>query len=276
MSLRCKLGIHEWDGCVCRRCSGKRDKHHDWSKDCEVCARCGRSRKEIHRFDYERCTVCGKERDKSMQGSFTDPRDGHEYRTIRIGNQVWMAENLAWLPGVSSQDTGSDTLGHCYVYGYDGSDIGTAKNHPNYAHYGVLYNWLAAVNACPPGWHLPSDEEWKILEKFEGMNRLDAERLNFGDRSSGSVGTKLKSGAEWGDGDNGKNTHGFTALPGGYRGFDGGFFDLGDYASFWSSTEGRDKIYALARYLDYNCGGVFRTNYSYKRGGLSVRCLKDD
>lgn len=276
MSFKCKIGIHTWDGCLCTKCTAIRHSHHDWSVDCEKCCRCGRSRSEFHRWDYDVCTICGKERGKNLLGTYTDPRDGHEYKTIRIGNQTWMAENLAWLPAVSSNETGSDTGSHFYVYGYDGTDVGSAKANPNYRHYGVLYNWTAAMESCPPGWHLPGDEEWKILEKFEGMSRLDANRINFGNRTSGSVGSKLKSGSDWGVGDNGTNTHGFTALPGGYRGFDGGFSDLGDYASFWSSTEGKDPIYAWARYLDYKCLGVFRTNYSYKRGGFSVRCLMDD
>jgi uncharacterized protein (TIGR02145 family) len=186
-----------------------------------------------------------------------------------------MAENLAFLPAVGGQKNGSDSVHHFYVYGYEGTDVAEAKATANYLKYGVLYNWLAAVESCPPGWHLPEDEEWKILEQFEGMNRLDAETINHGTRSSGAAGSKLKSGSGWGDGDNSKNTHGFTALPGGYRGFDGGFFDLGEYASFWSASEGKESSYAWARYLDYNCEGVFRTNHSYKRGGFSVRCLKN-
>ncbi len=275
MSIKCQIGIHNWDGCECTLCHAKRNKLHDWSEDCEECSRCGRSRKDSHRWDYDKCSVCGKERDKNLLGSFTDPRDGHEYKTIRIGKQVWMAENLAWLPDISTQDTGSDTDSHRYVYGYEGTIVEAAKANPNYVKYGVLYNWPAAIESCPEGWHLPDDEEWIILEEFEGMKHLDAERKNMGDRSSGFAGSKLKSGSAWGVDDDSLNTHGFTALPGGYRGFDGGFFDLGGYASFWSATLGKEPEYAWARYLDHNCRGVFRTNYGYKRGGFSVRCVKN-
>jgi uncharacterized protein (TIGR02145 family) len=276
MSLKCMLGLHDWNGCVCRECNKTRDQGHNWSGNCEKCSTCGMERHEFHLWENDRCSACGKERDMNRIGSFIDPRDRRVYRTVRIGDQTWMAENLVWLPCVTGSADGSDTESRFYVYGYEGTIVEEAREFDSFGYYGVLYNWPAALEACPPGWHLPSDEEWKILERFEGMSPTDAERINKGERSSGKVGAKLKSGTDWGSGGNGLNTHGFTALPGGYRGFDGGFADLGEYASFWSSTEYQHSDYAWARYLDINSGGVFRTNYSYKRGGFSVRCVKND
>ena len=97
-----------------------------------------------------------------------DP-DGRSYETILIGNQIWMAENLAYLPAVSPSINGSPTEKHYYVYGYEGSTTTQAKNHSNYQQYGVLYNWEAALTACPDGWRLPSYADWLILEKQMGM-----------------------------------------------------------------------------------------------------------
>lgn len=88
-------------------------------------------------------------------GTFTDPRDGHVYKTITIGTQTWMAENLAYLPvaasnvTVGSEDSGNEGKPFYYVY--------------DLAKYGVLYNWYAALTAAPPGWHLSTDAEWTIL-----------------------------------------------------------------------------------------------------------------
>ena len=94
-------------------------------------------------------------------GTFTDPRDGKVYKTVKIGTQVWMAENLAYLPTVSSKIEWSETSPTYNVYGYQGTSISDAKTTDNFATYGGLYNWPAAVTACPDGWYLPSDEDWK-------------------------------------------------------------------------------------------------------------------
>ena len=80
-------------------------------------------------------------------GTFTDSRDGNEYNWVQIGNQVWMAENLAYLPSVNMVADGSeDAAGsYYYVYGYDGTNVTDAKATANYTTYGVLYNWTAAM-----------------------------------------------------------------------------------------------------------------------------------
>ena len=83
---------------------------------------------------------------------FVDSRDGKVYKYTTIGNQTWMAENLAYLPEVCNVDEGCGF----YVYGYEGADLQLAKATENYHEYGVLYNYLSASDACPVGWHLPS------------------------------------------------------------------------------------------------------------------------
>ncbi|MGI6410801.1 MAG: FISUMP domain-containing protein [Bacteroidales bacterium] len=83
-----------------------------------------------------------------------DARDGNAYKTVKIGNQIWLAENLKYLPSVVGPGTESESTPYYYVYGYNGTNVTDAKATSNYATYGVLYNWTAAMDACPDGWHL--------------------------------------------------------------------------------------------------------------------------
>ena len=205
------------------------------------------------------------------EGTFIDTRDQHKYNTVKIGDQTWLAENLVWLPAVSPFVEGSKTDPHYYVYGYAGQSVDTAKSTKNYASYGVLYNWAAALTACPAGWHLPSDEEWKILETHLGMSQDDAYAEGW--RDSGAIGTVLKTTAGWSNDGSGSNTAGFAAHPGGYRHDDGGFSYLGDIASFWSSTQTADSL-VWNRYLSHYDDGVYRIVYEQSYG-FSVRCLQD-
>ena len=208
-------------------------------------------------------------------GIFTDPRDGNTYPYKNIGTQTWMIKNLAWLPAVSPSKDYSVTSPYYYVIGYEGSSVSAAKATPNYTTYGVLYNWEAAKTACPPGWHLPTDEEWKTLEKYLGMSEADANLVDD-TRLSGAVGGKLKESGNthWKSPNEGaNNSSGFTALPGGNRNFGGDFSYLGSYAYFWSSSES-DASLAWYRYLYYGDDGVYR-NYSYRYYGFSARCLQN-
>ena len=171
----------------------------------------------------------------TINESFSDIRDGNQYETVIIGEQCWMAENLAYLPVVSSAFEGSTDEAYYYVNGYNGNNVAEAKSTDNYRTYGVLYNWNAANISCPKGWHLPSDEEWKILEKHLGMSSSDADDTWW--RSSGDVGIKLKSISGWKYDLNGDNSSGFKALPGGNRAPKGLVLMVGYGASFWSSSE---------------------------------------
>ncbi|MCX6223788.1 MAG: hypothetical protein NTV01_03410, partial [Bacteroidia bacterium] len=204
--------------------------------------------------------------------TFTDSRDSRVYKCIQIGTQTWMAENLAYLPAVSPSSAFSDTDPYYYVYGYEGSTVASAKGTANYTTYGVLYNWPAALTACPSGWHLPTDEEWKVLEKNQGMSQSDADASGL--RSTGSVGGKLKEAgtSHWISPSTGAtNISGFTALPGGYHDRYGGFSGLGNGALFWSSSEIGSS--AWNRYLYYSGDGVYRYTCIHS-DGFSVRCLQ--
>jgi uncharacterized protein (TIGR02145 family) len=212
-----------------------------------------------------------------------DP-DGKSYAIVKIGTQTWMAENLAWLPAVSPSGKGSDSVKYYYVYGYEDSLVSPAKNTANYKLFGVLYNWPAAMNegskslsvpgavqdVCPSGWHVPRDEEWKMLESFLGMSQEETDSIYL--RSSGDVGEKLKSSLGWYNESNGSNASGFTTLPGGYRNLHGSFDKQGDYALFWSATLSDTAVWY--RSLSYNDSGVFRL-MTLQSHGFSVRCVKD-
>ena len=189
----------------------------------------------------------------------TDP-DGMNYPIVKIGEQTWMAENLAYLPSVSPSSDVSETSPFYYVFGYEGNNVGEVKSSTNYTTYGVLYNWEAAKYSCPSGWHLPSDTEWTTLVDHLGS----------------SAGGKMKETGttHWAILNMGAtNESGFTALPGGSRDGDSGFYNLGYDASFWSSS-GDGLSYAWDRNLGNDYDGVDRGNF-YRSYGFSVRCLRN-
>jgi uncharacterized protein (TIGR02145 family) len=209
---------------------------------------------------------CKKDDDNNNQipgnGLLTDARDGAVYKTVTIGDQVWMAENLKYLPSVNGPGTGSETTPLYYVIGYDGTNVSDAKATANFSKYGVLYNWTAAKTACPAGWHLPGDTEWTQLTDFLGGEAVSGGKLK-------ETGT-----AHWNDPNEGATDEvGFTALPGSYRNINGTFNILGDYAYWWSATEYSDNN-AWFRVIFFNSSVVFR-NFQNKEVGYSVRCVKD-
>jgi uncharacterized protein (TIGR02145 family) len=222
---------------------------------------------------------CSKEPLFTDDGIFTDYRDNHDYKWVQIGDQVWMAENLAWLPSVSPSSVGSAISPTYYVLFYQGYEVDVAKASSKYKTYGVLYNWVAARTACPENWHLPADEEWKVLEMYLGMSQPDADAML--NRISGLVGIKLKSTSGWKDPKkkHTSNSSGFTALPGDWRYFQdwtmlpGGFASHETDAYFWSASE-VDSLRAWSRNLNYLNDGVNRENNLGKEYGFSVRCIK--
>ena len=173
---------------------------------------------------------------------FKDERDGQTYRTVKIGTQIWMAENLNYETANS----------YCY------KDYAS-----NCTKYGRLYTWAAATTACPTGWHLPDTTEWNVL--FTAVGGFS------------TAGKMLKSTSGWNDysgwDGNGTDAYAFSALPAGNRGYDGNFHGEGNYAFFWSSTEDNSGN-ACRMYLCYSSDLAFLTN-SGKDYGFSVRCLKD-
>jgi uncharacterized protein (TIGR02145 family) len=247
-------------------------------------------------------TAYGKQKPFRTYGNtFTDSRDSKVYKTVTIGEQVWMAENLAYLPSVVGSGTGSDDYGHetdpyYYVYDYYGTDVDEAKAYTfildtetidPYTTYGVLYNWPAAMNGavtsssnpsgvqgiCPTGWHLPSDAEWQQLEIHLGMSQEEANNDVW--RGTDEGGKMKETGtSHWLSVSEGTtNESGFTALPGGYRRNDGGFFINGYDGYWWSSTENSTN-YAWNRSLGYSYDSVCR-GCNGKAYGFSVRCIKD-
>jgi len=205
----------------------------------------------------------------------TDPRDGKTYNTVQIGTQCWMAENLnigSRINGSQNQSNNGIIEKYCY------NDLESNCNI-----YGGLYQWNEAMQyvttagtqgICPPGWHLPTDAEWKILEGTVDTQYGvgDPEWDDTGWRGF-DVGTHLKSTTGWYNNGNGDNSSGFTALPGGYRYSNGAFDRLTYYAYFWSSSEYSSTL-AWYRNLYYDLASVSRHGY-YKTYGFSARCLQD-
>ncbi|MCP4089644.1 MAG: hypothetical protein GY746_07605, partial [Gammaproteobacteria bacterium] len=241
---------------------------------------------------------CGSDSDEvTVKTYLTDSRDGKNYTITLIGSQCWMAENLAYLPSVNPSNSSSDSYPRYYVYDYEGTDVNAAKTHTSagvgmYDEYGVLYNWPAAMagssssntvpsgvqGICTAGWHLPGDEEWKVLEgAVDGTYGYpDAEWDKVWHRGT-DAGANLKEVGtnHWYTPNNGAtNSSGFTALPGGRRYSN----DLFEYITwdgyFWSSTEyGADQSWY--RFMHYHHMTVYRDYSHTKECGFSVRCLKD-
>ena len=172
---------------------------------------------------------------KSQMGSTAE-------KTVKIGNQIWMTENL----------NDASKGGKCY------------EDKPeNCKKYGRLYTWKEATKACPKGWHLPSNEEWQTLVDFAGGNEI--------------AGKKLKAKIGWEEG-NGTDEYGFSALPGGFCTPDGSFLIVGGLGFWWSATE-YDIGDIYFRGMNYNNskvnnGKMGKDNID-KSGLFSVRCIKD-
>lgn len=214
-------------------------------------------------------------------GAFTDSRDGQVYKTIQIGSQVWMAENLNYDMGNVSGMSKYAWNG-CYNDKLDSC-----------AKYGRLYTWEVAMNnadcaydkkcnpsgtirgVCPVGWHLPSNEEWRNLVEPMATS-IEANTTDWFYRYYYGVGVKLKSTNGWfyhADSTIGNNASGFSALPAGYRNARGDFYRADSTVNFWSISENND-YYAYCLFLGYNSDGS-RLDIDNKGFAYSVRCIKD-
>jgi uncharacterized protein (TIGR02145 family) len=206
---------------------------------------------------------CSKETPEEVPeiyGKWTDTTDGKVYRTLRLGDQVWMADNLnigEMIPGNRNQSDNGTIEKYCY----DNNPVLCQK-------YGGLYQWGEAMQystsesprgICPAGWHIPSDNEWKILEILLGMNRQDADEILW--RMTGP-GKEIHSG---------KDT-GFEALMGGNRFLNGSFNHTGSAGYFWTSTRSDDD-HAWRRGISNQQPGIYRS-VNHVDFGFSVRCLK--
>lgn len=193
--------------------------------------------------------------------------DKNIYKTVHIGNQLWMAENLrtthyqdgSEINLIVDNKTWASLKTGAYCW-YNNDSI-----HKNL--YGAIYNYYAICNPhnlCPMGWHVPADAEWEIVVDFLGGKNVSGGKLK-------EVGL-----AHW-KGPNicANNSTGFTALPGGYRiGNSGSFYDFGSVGFWWSSTEYNSE-YAYIRYINNNNSSL-KKNFYIKRFGFSVRCIKDN
>jgi len=162
-------------------------------------------------------------------------------KTVTIGEQTWMAENLNRTPSSGNS------------WCYDDKEY-------NCRRFGRLYDWYAAKSVCPTGWYLPSREEWQALVNYAGGDDV--------------AGKKLKSTYGWYNDGNGTDEYGFSALPGGDRYSYGYFYDAGYYGHWWTATD-YDGSNAYYRDMDYNYGNVYEGNDYDKSDGYSVRCVKD-
>jgi uncharacterized protein (TIGR02145 family) len=211
-------------------------------------------------------------------GTMTDI-DGNIYKTVKIGNQWCMAENLDvthyrngdLIPELSdSADWVSQTTGAYCIY--DNGAGGLIAP-------GLLYSWSVISNpsiVAPAGWHIPSDDEWKQLEKTLGMSQQEADKFSW--RGSDQA-DKLKSNdqndwSEFGDVFS-TNESGFTALAGSCRLFNSNWGDPGlKNTGFWWTSTSFDVSEAIYRYLDYKNSNVFRS-HTDQHYGFSIRCVRD-
>jgi len=177
--------------------------------------------------------------------TFVDSKDKQTYKTVTIGKQTWMAQNLNYQTDSS----------WCFE-----------NKANNCKKYGRLYDWKTAVTVCPVGWKLPSNQEWTVLVDYLGGREI--------------AGKKLKSKSGWNDhkglNGNGTDDFGFSALPGSYRsGSVGTFYGVvGNEGRWWTATTWEsDADYADSRGMDY---GDDMSEYDNKKNdGLSVRCVKE-
>jgi len=179
----------------------------------------------------------------------SDERDGKKYKTVTIGSQVWMAENLA----------------------YNAKNSKCFNNEPaNCNKYGRLYSWETVSgnqNICPNGWRLPNNDEWNALVSYAG--------------GENSAGTKLKAKSGWKDFEknsgNGTDNYGFGALPGGHGSREGAFSYAGDLGLWWSNNPEAHSEFASNLYI--NTRGHAKSNDYfgvYESFFCSIRCIKNE
>jgi len=176
----------------------------------------------------------------------------YEYKSVKIGKQTWMAENLAY--NVLGSRCYEDNITYCYKYGR-------------------LYDWATAMKACPKGWHLPTNVEWDNLYHF-----ADGTSGTQSPYRSETAGIYLKATTGWNNNGHGEDKFGFAALPGGGGDIDGSFGAAGDIGQWWSAKD-LDKEFlkgtAAAYVMRYDKNGATGAGI-LKEALFSVRCIKND
>jgi uncharacterized protein (TIGR02145 family) len=207
--------------------------------------------------------VKAEKRVKDIDANFVSDIDGNTYETVKIGSQIWMSENLKTskyrdgspIPTNLDDVKWANTSSGAYaIYNNDPANNST---------YGKLYNWYAVTDRrdlCPTGYHVPSDEEWSILENFLGGTNV--------------AGGKMKTATGWKSPYvKATNESGWSGLPGGYRTNNGVYSSVTYYGYWWSTAESSSSS-SWYRYLGMDNGNSIRYSYN-NQAGFSVRCLMD-
>ncbi len=206
---------------------------------------------------------------KLKYGTMTD-QDGNVYKTIAIGTQTWMAENLRTtkyrngdsIPNVKSNDQWSKLTSGAYCNYNNTEDLDSI------ATFGRLYNayiFSDSRNIAPSGWHVPNDDDWSTLINYLGGKDIAGEKL------------KESSGLHWKYTAEGNNSSGFTALPGGFRVHNGIFMNIAYNGVWWSTSEWTNILDEKRNYMKtlyYTSNDIGESGDS-KKSGFSIRCVKD-
>lgn len=222
---------------------------------------------------YNCATPQGIRTGKCFQCESVITYEGYTYDIVQIEEQCWFQENLKYLPEVHNNSEfasqGINKKPAYGVYGYNGSDVATAKSLDNYNNYGVLYNGYAVdqITLCPTGWHIPTNDEWTILKEFLGGESIAGGKMK-------STRTDPDPHPRWNTPNvDATNSSGFTALPGGIRIETGSFLVLGSQGGFWTSSVS-EPDYSFFYYL-YSSSSILDSGYQFHPAGMSIRCLKD-
>jgi uncharacterized protein (TIGR02145 family) len=206
-------------------------------------------------------------------GTMTD-QQGNVYKTIVIGTQEWMAENLntsIYRSGDSIPTGLSDAEWVNTLYTQQGA-WAYYNNDASYAcPYGKLYNWYACTDSrqlCPVGWHVPTDAEWYVLSDYLGGEDVAGGKMKTTGTSEDLTGLWTSPNT------NATNSSGFSGAPGGFRVSGNGVFSSYGLDGYWWSVSEFDATLAFHRYLDYSSNSLYRL-HNRKRSGYSVRCLRD-
>ena len=192
---------------------------------------------------------------QAESGTFRDPRDGRHYDWVRIGDQVWMAENLRFAAGSGSWCWKNDDT-QCILRGR-------------------LYDWTTAQFVAPPGWHLPSDEEWKTLEMTLGLTREQADHEGDRGGGTGTPAAIMKAPGRWPGEYEGRrieitNESGFSAVRTGFLGY--GEFTHDGYTVWWTSSASNGGAWVRGlRFFDNKITRVVNK----KVFAFAVRCVQD-
>jgi uncharacterized protein (TIGR02145 family) len=208
-------------------------------------------------------------------GTPTVNYEGQIYNTVQVFSQCWLKENL----NVGTMILGDSNMidnGIVEKYCYDNQLDSCVKN-------GGLYQWNEMMQyttqqgtqgICPPGWHLPTDEEWKVLEgSVDSQYGIGNNTWDDGGYRGYDAGTNLKTTSGWHGNGNGTDLFGFSGLPCGRRDFNGPFYNIGSFSNWWSSSENISS-HAWIRNLSCNLLKV-RRDVMNKKNGYSVRCIRD-